>query len=446
MAGTTAICAFAWYPAAKLPGPGPEFAVRAFGNTSTGWAWTGMEAEEERRRRWEQLEAMFRFYGALGYSHFIFCQDLSFLNHLQRRPEGLAYLHPQGDGYPDSLFQSVWKSAAARGLGLIPNFGTLSHQSANIRWVDSSISEFESFGAYAAFAESAGLPSDPDLNHVAAPLQNPAQDALFRIKLEFLRRNWALAAGDTAARPRYLAVGHDELGYDTVCFIKKGRSADGPLSAAELVARELELRLAQVDSVLGDSVRLLVYGDSFLPTDLGERYGLYRRDGKGVLALLSRWGYADRIVIIPWNHWTRDGDIHPWSRFRYSREAQLAYLDSLGFRYWLGVGEHGSNGAPGEAGFTEAFALGDSARTRECMLEWIRAAGKHPRSSRGIAHFTFEPFDKCRKDSLCTGFSAAWPAAWAWGRNGTGSRSSKIGIRAAQSRRDLDWVRGEHYP
>jgi hypothetical protein len=439
---------FAWYPTATVPSPRPSFEIRAFANNWTGWGWTGMESDSDHSERVKSFRNMLKYYGALKYSHFVFCQDLSFLNSIRRNDFGnFEYVHERGFGYPDSLFLEVWRESASRGLNIIPMISTLSHQSANIRWLDSTISEFPSSKSFEEYSKATGFPSDPNLNHVAAPLDNPGQDQLFRIKVEALLRNWIRATQDSNARPIYLALGHDEIGYDTVGFVKKGRSKNSSLSASQLIAKELELRILQIDSVMGNSAtHVLIYGDSFLPTDIGERYGLFSYKDGGTLGYLAKWGYASRIIVIPWNYLQLDGEYHHWSRIRYQREPQLKFLDSLGFRYILGVGEHGSNGAEGEIGFTRAFALGNSERTKLAMLEWFQAADLHPRAAWGVMHHTFEPFEKCTRDSLCTGFSAPWPAHWEWGKRALGRGESLIGVKAAQSRRDLDWVQGVHFP
>jgi hypothetical protein len=131
----------------------------------------------------------------------------------------------------------------------------------------------------------------------------------------------------------------------------------------------------------------------------------------------------------------------------------LAFLERLGFGFVPGPGEHGSN-ADGTAKRLEPpFALGMPDKSVRCLLQWVAAASSHPRNLRGWAHQSYEPFDLCNADSLCTGFTAPLLAYAAWTRapGPAGSPFPAAGeilakVRFKQSRLDRKWTKGIHYP
>ncbi|GEM_PF-5859075 len=330
-------------------------------------------------------------------------------------------------------------AAEAQGMRLIPSLATLSHLEPYITWVDSTLSEFSGPSAFREFCLQHGLPPNRDLNHVAALGENPAADAFFTAELEMVKRTWARDAlrpardalrpvrdtlrtkGSQAAAPQapdYLILGHDELGFDSVCFIKAGKTRGNPQSRSALVAAEINRRVSQVDAILGKSVIIILYGDSFLPTDLGERYGLAGDPvtGKdGVLWLLkNKYALSGRILISPWNYILIDGDEHYWSHYKYDKEKQFALLERLGFGFIPGIGEAGSAGDVKANRMAPPFALGMRDKTMACLLEWVAAARRHPRLLRGYADQLFEPYDLCTPDSLCAGFTAPMLAYAAW--------------------------------
>ncbi|HLP42941.1 MAG TPA: hypothetical protein VK465_15635, partial [Fibrobacteria bacterium] len=290
------------------------------------------------------------WYASLGFTHVVYPVDIQAVG-LFHRSLGGAWVYNGGhhDGEPDSSFRAMKAEVEAHGMRLIPQVNALSHADAIIQWVDSTVSEFPSRAAFFAFAASKGLPLNRGLDHVAAPVDNPAADRIFAEFLGIVKANW----GNTplgGLRPSHVLIGHDELGFDSVCFVKAGRSRTRPESPARHVAMEIAARVRQVDSVLGGDgggPDILVHGDSFLPSDVGECYGLVGEPGTGRGGTLAHLAESptlrDRLLVVPWNYLLAEGERHYWSRLPYRRSRQLALLDTLGFRYVLGIGEHGSN-------------------------------------------------------------------------------------------------------
>lgn len=390
----------------------------------------------------------------LGYTHATYGLDPELYAHLAKRDGRIVLLSGAEPTGTDSSLAAARRAAARHGLGLIPQLPCLSHMDAFIRWIDPGASEFPDTAAFARFCAAKGLQGDlAALNHVAAAARNPAADSFFAIQLRLVKRAWR---DDPRGAPGYIHIGHDELGFDSVCFVKAGRTRSEPGTRAELVAAEIALRARQIASILGDSVRILIYGDSFLPTDLGERYGLAGKAGTGeggVLWLLRhRYHLERKLIVMPWNYLLSDGETHYWSRLRYSKGRQLDLLDKLGFGYVPGPGEHGS-GLGTSAGLQPPFALGAPQPAIRCLAEWVREARRRPRNLRGFADQIFEPYRLCGPDSLCAGFTAPLLAYAAWIRpdpppgaifNLTAADLARIDYR--RSRREGEWKAGVHFP
>lgn len=428
--------------------------------TLSGWMRAVGNDSAERRVIGDRRNQL-AYYASLGYSHVVYYPDWSLLDGFVKVKGEWVYRADRLSGRPDSSFRAMKAEVEQAGMRMIPMVPSLSHMASFITWVDSSISEFPDWAAFDSFAVAKGIPGNRDLNHVASPVDNPAADQIFRELLKMIRFNW----GSTPLGgnlPSYVLIGHDELGHDSVCFIKAGRTSGRPESPSRLVAMEIRRRAAQIDSVLGPSVEILLFGDSFLPTDLGERYGLAGSKGSGkggVLSILATFpGMRRKVILIPWNYIVAEGQPHYWSKLRYSRGRQLAYLDTLGYRYILGTGEHGSSGMKGHQPFSPPFALGDPEPAYRSIFEWVKASQSHPRRLAGYMHMTFERFDLCSPQQVCAGFTApllaylAWTpyspyASQAFSLKRRSYRSRMFdGIDPIRSRRDLAWVRGVHYP
>lgn len=431
--------------------------LRILINPETQWGWardsTGDSAlAHKNRSRREQLG----YYRALGFSHVTYGLDPIQFSHFHKVGGAWTFDTIGGAG-TDSSLATAKREAEARGFQVIPQLSCLSAMSPVIFWLDSSVSEFPGRAAFKRFASDNGLRDDyMALNFVAAVGANPSADRFFEEQLQTIKRGWR---NDPAGAPAYIHIGHDELGYDSICFIKGGRNRSNPRTRSELVAEEINLRVSQITRILGDSVNVILYGDSFLPTDLGERYGMAGKPGTGeggVLHLLgNRYRLRNRIIIMPWNYILADGETHYWSGLEYDKNRIIALLDRLGFGYIPGTGEQGGAGDPSNltARLAPPFALGMPEKTAACLREWVSAARIRPRLLRGYAHQVFEPFDFCSPSGLCSGFSAPLLAYAAWGPGVTAAAAGAPlphsvfdGVKYQQSRRERRWLAGIHYP
>jgi hypothetical protein len=434
-----------------------EPALRLLIHPLTQWGWArDSAAEPARSALLRTRRAELDYFRALGFTHVSYGMEPDFYDRMRMVDGKWEYVRAAGDTGPDSSLASARREAEKRGMRLVPQLAVLSHQDVIITWRDSSISEFPGRKPFLEYCAAHGLPPDPGLNHVAALGDNPVADAFFLAQLDWIRRGWAAGPGPHA--PDYIHLGHDELGFDSVCFVKAGRNARNPKTRSELVAEEIARRVAQVRRVLGDSVVPIVYGDSFLPTDLGERYGLSGEAGSGkggVLWILHyRYGLEKKILIMPWNYILEDGDTHYWSRCKYDKEKQLALLEKLGFAFVPGPGEHGSNGDPKQNRLAPPFSLGLRDKTLGCTLQWIAAARKHPALLRGYAYQIFEPYDFCAPDGLCAGFGAPLLAYAGWTYPGGAPSGGELlppkqkldKVDYRRSRREGMWIPGVHFP
>jgi hypothetical protein len=437
----------------------------------TQWGWARDKGGDSGQTvKNHSRHAQLDYYRSLGFSHVTYGLDIEQFNHFVKASG--KWVHDRNDGGmgADTSLATAKRDAEARGFRVIPQLSCLSGMSAFTYWLDSTVSEFPGREEFRRFAAAKGLRGEyKDLNFVAAVGDNPAADQFFEAQLGLIKRGWK---SDARKAPEYIHIGHDELGYDSVCFVKGGRNRANPATRSELVAAEIDRRVKQVSRILGPSVMVIVYGDSFLPTDLGERYGMTGKPGTGeggVLWLLRyRYGLQNRVIIMPWNYILEDGEVHYWSGLKYDKREILAYLDRLGFGYIPGPGEQGSGGDTAQNRLAPPFALGIPGKTAACLREWVSAARMRPRLLKGYAHQVFEPYEFCAPDSLCAGFSAPLLAYAAWGAGamspmgGAGAapagkaavvaaavplpKSVFDGVDFKRSRWEGKWIAGTHYP
>jgi hypothetical protein len=442
-------------PASAPSAPAAAKPLRILINPETQWGWardsTGDSALARKNR---SRRAQLGYYRTLGFTHITYGLDPIQFSHYHK-VEGKWTFDRIGGAVADSSLATAKREAEARGFQVIPQLPCLSAMSPVIFWLDSTVSEFPGRAAFKRFTSANGLRDDyKGLNFVAAVGPNPAADQVFEIQLHIIKRGWR---NDPAKAPAYIHIGHDELGYDSICFIKGGRNRANPKTRSELVAEEINLRVSQITRILGDSVKIILYGDSFLPTDLGERFGMAGKAGtgeNGVLHILNqRYHLQNRIIIMPWNYILADGDTHYWSGLKYDKRKIVALLDRLGFGYIPGTGEQGGAGDPTLNRLAPPFALGMPEKTAACLREWVSATRAHPRLLRGYAHQVFEPFDYCSPAGLCAGFSAPLLAYAAWGPGASAAaagaplpKSVFDGVKYRRSRWELRWQAGTHYP
>jgi hypothetical protein len=441
---------------AAIPGRSAPPALRILISPQTQWGWVRESGSDSAQRSLIQTRrSQLDYYGSLGFSHVSYGLDPDLYNHFRKSQGRWVFSRERGETGTDSSLAAAKREAEARGLRLLPQLPCLSQMGAFIQWVDSGVSEFPDKREFRRFCESKHLAGDYlAMNHVAASGDNPAADQFFEEQLKLIKRGWRTGS---AKAPDYIQIGHDELGFDSVCFIKAGRSRNSSLSRSELVAAEINKRVEQVARILGDSVGVILYGDSFLPTDLGERYGMAGKPNTGeggVLWILrNRYHLEKKLIIMPWNYILADGDVHYWSRLKYDKEKQIRALERLGFGYIPGPGEHGSGGNAAANRLAPPFSLGLRRKTVQCLAEWVVAARRHPLMLRGYADQVYEPYGLCSADHLCVGYTAPLLAYAGWilpdakpGSTFMLPAKALDRIKYQRSRWEEKWIQGDHYP
>jgi hypothetical protein len=363
----------------------------------------------------EQKRKALDYYRALGFTHILYPMEWPYAGAFGKRTgewiyNGGDYAH--GD-HAESL-SAMKREAEARGMLLVPAVECLSHVQAYIT-LDPSISEFDAKNPKPpppwlwSDYEKRGYRAYDGIASAGPLGANPGADQFFREYMRIIKAVWA-ASGSRG--PERVMIGHDELGYGTVSLLKAGKSRRKPETASELVAAEIHARYTQVTEILGPQAGLFLFGDSFVPGDYGETYGLtgdLRTGAGGTLDLLrSRYEMAGKFAVIPWIYSSRESDGPEGGRgLSVSKRRQLDYLDRLGVAFLVGTGEDQS----------QPYAP-PLERTQLCLFEWVREARAHPDHLLGFANLTYNPFDACRKDSsalpLCSGFSAALLASLVW--------------------------------
>jgi hypothetical protein len=393
------------------------------------------------------------YYKSLGFTHILYPMEIPYVPAFKKGAQGWTYnggTYAEGD-HAESL-ATMKKEVEARGMSLVPALQSLSHVEAFIK-LDPSISEFDRLhpkppAPWLWRKEARDRYAGYDGVAQAGPLgTNPGADQFFREYLRIIKAVWEKQGGP-GAHPAQILIGHDELGYASVGFIKAGRSRPRPESAAELVALEIKARCDQAREILGDSAAVWLWADSFVPGDYGETYGLAgdAQTGEGgVLRLLAeRHGLGGRLTVIPWAYSSLESDAADDGRkLIISKAKQLAYLDRVGVPFILGTGEDQTSPY---APFVE--------RTKQCLFEWV-AEGRKRTGLRGYAHMTFDNFESCAvlpgsATPVCAGFSAPLLAYLAWsGKPGPARRYSPVaysGVDYLKSRWELSWKAGVHYP
>ena len=294
---------------------------------------------------------------------------------------------------------------------------------------------------------------------------NVGLDCFVREFMRIIQANWGnTTIGGT--EPDFIIMGHDEIGYNEVCFVKPndingqpstfGRSNSfTTTSRSTLIAQEINQRVQQFNSIWGtNTTRFILWADSFLPSDYGEPYqlaGNLENGTGGVLQILrDTHNLQNRIVLIPWVYAKHDGFLDDFRGLYLNKVNQLRYIDELGYDYIPGTGEQG---AP------NSDMVLDHA---QCTYEWVRASMLYPNHLIGYTNLNFAPYtifdntsnswiNNCDGD-ICVGFTAPLLAylAWTYPTQNITTRnvySAKImkNIDYINSRITRTWIENTHY-
>jgi hypothetical protein len=359
-------------------------------------------------------------------------------------------------------FQNILNAARARGMEVIPEFNTLSHAGSGTHItkgdgetpaLDSTLSEFygKSIRSYCPYGPSSNPFSSnfycyqPDSVPSVGLFHTIRQDTIGRKKmrtlyLEYLhviKDNWVKGNNGNGTEydaingkdhPSYIHLGHDELGYDRTLLVGTGiTGAVGGADSRLIVINEIVARLADIESIFNsiprsDTIGIILYGDSFLPRDYGQSYGVFPwiafgggvsfagdtvTGAGGVLKAVKdsilAHGWKLELVVMPWMYTGNaatgelddDTALTLGRHLHFSRYNQLRYLNNLGIKFiFLGGEDFGPFADDdGSAAATEYFE-----RAKKGVYQWHNAALAFPDTYLGFENYMFKTGDK--KDSL----------------------------------------------
>lgn len=127
--------------------------------------------------------------------------------------------------------------------------------------------------------------------------------------LDFFDEYLKIVRDNTTPLPEYVKLGYDELGHGRTSLINYCRSQYFNADRSTSVAESIIDRIKSVKSILGAGTKVILSGDSFVPRDWGEEYGLAGTlpSGEGgVLHKLKQRLAAESIsisdvIILPWS-------------------------------------------------------------------------------------------------------------------------------------------------
>lgn len=347
---------------------------------------------------------------SLGYTHVLY-QMIGPLSAFFKKDAGGKWQYNSGNyatGEVASSFKDMKKAIEDRGMKMIPLVTSLSHCDAYIT-LDPTISEFNAATTCANYKVGGTLVCN--LDHVAYVgcypyVKNDPMDQLFEEYMKIINANW----GSTAiggSYPEYIHIGHDELAVSgCYCMIKAVRSSILAQTASELVAREIAYRYKEIQDNLtirsGATIKIMIFGDSFLPSENGEIYGLcgnvnngndgvlkILRDNTSIANLIAA-GVASNTIVMPWDYSGLDGSSRepsPCDGTKIDKVAQAKFLDNLGYKWIPASGEDGDGTTNLVNNPTYPLSWKNTA------FEWVRAAQLYPSLVQGYACLHYDPFD-----------------------------------------------------
>jgi hypothetical protein len=252
--------------------------------------------------------------------------------------------------------------------------------------------------------------------------------SLFREYLRVIKANWGSPSPVNKKNyPNYIHIGHDELGWNRTLLVGGGKSGlSTPGEKFTAVKNEIEDRIRDVDAVFtnvpsSDTIKIILYGDSFLAGDYGAFFGAYdwhypaglfrtstpfcgdSITGAGGILAAIKADFPNRIIVMPWMYegitgapaGELDGESNADRQLAISRQTWLGYLNTLGIPYILRGGEdQGPN-----------LYTNDTSRVKEEIYQWHKAALLYPNQYLGFDNYMYDWEDTTK--ALCS-----------WGPNG----------------------------
>lgn len=445
--------------------------------------WASYQRADPADAAYQEVVEIVNYFKVLGYTHYLYVMQLPNPHEFSNSTGHWKYM--QGhyrDGKTAASFRKMKEIVESPldgvvGMQMIPVLPLgLSHMLDvinNLNDFDTTLAEFESEESFDEWIENNGMGGDNpdkdkytrnwafvgDYTKTHRKLRNKCLDELYLEYLRIIKWNWGNSRLG-GRYPKYIHIGHDELGVGWACAIKADRSKDLKPSKSELVAAEISERLHTIKRVISPRTRVMIYGDSFVPHYNGEVFGLIGdpQSGEGgVLQILrDRYRVAHQLIVMPWGYRDIDGDVRHDQEGReipYSKVRQICYLDRLGIPYipCSGGGKDSLIGDP-DALLTAREVV---ERTKQTTFEWIKVSQMYPKHLSGFAHLEWqEEPSYISDDGLRYNYAANLLAYLAWTydeRSLNLARRNNYGLRifsrvhSGLSSQERQWIEGVHY-
>jgi hypothetical protein len=373
------------------------------------------------------------------------------------------------------------------GLHLMPAIGDLSHQG---QWIygttndkgdtiwkrNNALSEFNSPKDLLDFAHAHGLwpnasnnmdSCNKALNGIyCADDSNKTASDIFIEQLKIIQANWG-SSTPGGLYPQYINIGHDEMGFwadgKFLCGVGEGKTKEsvkkhggGALGKSWVIAHQIKTKYGQVGAHCDPGVKIILWGDCFIPLNNGQSGGLTgdKTTGNGAILQVLRdtMQLTNNCIVEPWNYWYVKGT-PVYDGIVFDQATQLKYIQKFGFGYVLASGE-------GEVYFdaNKKEVWGGMANVKQHIrvaFEQVRASLEYPNNLYGYGNMLYQPnLETAGFNDTLGGYTAPILAYFGWTLSGNLFSSAKFPVFTPQvyakfdpitSRKNLTWVLGKDY-
>jgi hypothetical protein len=375
-------------------------------------------------------------------------------------------------------FLAVKNAVEAAGMHVLPAIEDLSHLN---KWIIGNgtnwprcdaLSEFNSMASYKTFVNSNNMFRDTTRNAVScANDTNKTARDIFVEQLKVIQKNW----GNTTLGglyPQYINIGHDEIGnWDTVqikfvCYIgaeKTGslRNAHGgvqngvEVGKAWVLAKQIKTKKLEIDTFCNPGVKMIVWGDCFVPLDNGQSAGLTgdaNGNGSVLQFLRDTMQLTKNLIIEPWNYEFANGDKNGLC-YTINENTTAQFIQKFGFDYILATGEGGGCTAVTGSCFIE-YGRSNVYKRLQVAYEAVRASQFYPNNLLGFGNNQYDGWTGERCDDTLAGYTAPILAYFGWTYGDLSLSIAKhqsftpqvyAKFNPINSRKNLRWFEGTDY-
>jgi hypothetical protein len=278
------------------------------------------------------------------------------------------------------------------------------------------------------FAHSIGLPdgNDADLcnwnyNTVyCADDSNKTASDIFVEQLRIIQHNWGHSTLG-GPYPQYINIGHDEIGQAPrgkfMCLVGEGKTKElcnrhggGAIGKSWVIAHQIQTKYRQLSKFCDPRVKMILWGDCFVPLGNGESAGLTGdRNGSGSVLQFLRdtMHLADHCIIEPWNYWLVQGSPTGYPLMNFDQNVQVRFIQKFGFGYILASGEGGGYSA-GDGGMRNVD------RHMRVVFEQARASRLYPQNFCGFGEQLYVDWNSDGFSDTLAGYTAPILAYFGW--------------------------------